>query len=268
MQKKVKQYYDKKAIEEWNRLFQDQYSNIEFVVTTHYLQKYLPRKGYILDAGGGPGRYTIYLAKLGYKVTLLDISTKELDIAKREITKAKVQKNVEGIIEGTITNLSEFHNNSFDAVLCLGGPLSHLIKPSDREKAMRELARIAKKGAPLFISVMSRYGVLPSVIKFFPQDAQLLPKYFRDGNHPHAKEGMFTYTHFFTIEELHNLVEKNNLSVVETASIETVASGLKDEINKIPKKLYKLWLDVFVKLSNEPSIVGISEHFMVIAKKK
>ncbi len=38
----------------------------------------------ILDAGGGPGRYTIDLAKQGYHMTLLDISDKELELAKRK----------------------------------------------------------------------------------------------------------------------------------------------------------------------------------------
>jgi len=39
----------------------------------------------ILDAGGGPGRYTIDLAKLGYDVILLDLTPRLLRIAKRKI---------------------------------------------------------------------------------------------------------------------------------------------------------------------------------------
>jgi 2-polyprenyl-3-methyl-5-hydroxy-6-metoxy-1,4-benzoquinol methylase len=39
----------------------------------HFLEKHLPKKGLILDAGGGPGRYTIELARSGYDVVLLDL---------------------------------------------------------------------------------------------------------------------------------------------------------------------------------------------------
>ncbi|MBI4114526.1 MAG: class I SAM-dependent methyltransferase [Candidatus Niyogibacteria bacterium] len=267
MQKKVKQHYDKTAGKEWDRLFQDQYHNIEFFVTTQYLTNYLPKRGRILDAGGGPGRYTIHLARRDYKMTLLDISSEELKIAEKQIQKQKLEKQVDDIIEGTITDLSNFQDNYFDAVICLGGPLSHLVKLAEREKAVRELTRVAKIKAPIFFSVMSRYGVLPRVIKFVPQDASVLPKYFRDGNHPHPESGVFTYTHFFTIDELHNLIKKNNLSIIKTVAIEGIASNLKNEVNKMPKKLYRKWLAVFAKLSNESSIVGISEHFMVISKK-
>lgn len=46
---------------EWNRLVKDAYHALEFLVTMHYLRKYLPETGKILDAGGGPGRYALEL---------------------------------------------------------------------------------------------------------------------------------------------------------------------------------------------------------------
>jgi 2-polyprenyl-3-methyl-5-hydroxy-6-metoxy-1,4-benzoquinol methylase len=70
----VREWYDTKADYEWERLFQDAYHKLEFIVHMHFLEKYLPKEGLILDAGGGPGRYTIELAKKGYNVILLDLS--------------------------------------------------------------------------------------------------------------------------------------------------------------------------------------------------
>ena len=66
----VKQFYDEHAENEWERLFSDAYHRLEFIITTHFLDKYLSKNGLILDAGGGPGRYTIELAKKGYGVVL------------------------------------------------------------------------------------------------------------------------------------------------------------------------------------------------------
>ncbi|MDE0084481.1 MAG: hypothetical protein OXU23_02120 [Candidatus Poribacteria bacterium] len=45
-------------IGEWNRLVKDAYNSLEFLLTMHHLRKHLPETGRILDAGGGPGRYT------------------------------------------------------------------------------------------------------------------------------------------------------------------------------------------------------------------
>ncbi|RLG63977.1 class I SAM-dependent methyltransferase, partial [archaeon] len=166
----VKRFYDEHAEYEWKRLFQDAYHQLEWIVTWHFLNKYLPSKGLVLDAGGGPGRYTIELAKRGYEVILLDISPKCLDIAKREIEKAEVGHKVKGIIEGSIVDLGLFKDNMFDAVLCLGGPLSHLIEKPEREKAADELVRVCKRNAPLFISVINRYGVYRTILQKYPEE--------------------------------------------------------------------------------------------------
>jgi len=80
----IKDWYNKTAEYEWERLQQDPYHQVEFIVTMHFLEKYLPKKGLILDAGGGPGRYTIELAKRGYNIILLDLIPKMLEIAKRK----------------------------------------------------------------------------------------------------------------------------------------------------------------------------------------
>jgi ubiquinone/menaquinone biosynthesis C-methylase UbiE len=52
------------------------------------------------------------------------------------------------VVEGTITDISEFDENTFDAVLCLGGPLSLVYGKRNRQKAMAELTRIAKREPP------------------------------------------------------------------------------------------------------------------------
>jgi ubiquinone/menaquinone biosynthesis C-methylase UbiE len=68
----------------------------------------------------------------------------DLEFAKRQIKKADVQNKVKGIVEGSITDLSKFIANTFDAVICLGGPLSHVEGKKNRDKAVSELIRVAK----------------------------------------------------------------------------------------------------------------------------
>ena len=57
VKKLVKSYYADYGIKEWKRLARDPYHQLEIDTTMHFLNKYLPKKGLILDAGGGPGRY-------------------------------------------------------------------------------------------------------------------------------------------------------------------------------------------------------------------
>jgi len=269
MQKNVKHYYDNQVQNEWNRLFRDQYHQIEWLVSNHYLKLHLPRKGQILDAGGGPGRYTIALARLGYKMTLFDISPKMLDFATKKIEKARVGNNIEAIIEGTITNLRQFKDSTFDAIISLGAPLSHLVKPSNRQQAIKEIARVAKRGAPIFIGILSRFGAFPKhVMRTAPELIPYLLTYLKMGDRILRKTGeTFTNAHYFTVGEIHKLAKENNLSILETVAVESIASGLNHEINALPKKSFKSLINFLIQTSNEPSIAGTSEHLLVVAKK-
>ncbi len=82
---KIRKYYSEMRGQEWKRLVRDPYHRLEFDTTMHFFRKYSPRKGLVLDAGGGPGRYTIELARLGFEVVLLDLTPELLAIARNQI---------------------------------------------------------------------------------------------------------------------------------------------------------------------------------------
>jgi ubiquinone/menaquinone biosynthesis C-methylase UbiE len=269
MEKRVKRYYTRYVRKEWNRLVKDPYHKLEFDTTLYFLKKYMPKKGLVLDAGGGPGRYTIELAKQGYDVILLDIAPANLEFAKRQIKKAKLQNKVKEFVEGSIVDLSKFNDNTFDAVICLGGPLSHVLNKKERDKAISELIRVAKKGAPIFISVMSKLSVFVSELKSFQHEiGHPLFKKIRDtGDYPGGYG--FTSCHFFLPEELKDSFKGKNVKILEMVGLEGLGSHFEEKINKLAKnkKRWKIWLETHYKTCTHPVVVGISEHILIICKK-
>ncbi|WP_055281654.1 bifunctional 2-polyprenyl-6-hydroxyphenol methylase/3-demethylubiquinol 3-O-methyltransferase UbiG [Thermococcus sp. EP1] len=268
----VKKYYSKSGTGEWERLVKDPYHHLEFETTMHFLRKYLPREGLILDAGGGPGRYTIELAKLGYDVVLLDLTPELLEIAKKRIQKAGVQRNVKQIIEGSIDDLSTFESNSFDGVICLGGVLSHIVDRKRREKAIDELIRVAKKNAPIFISVIGRLAVLVGQLVDFPDSTKSRPDIFieiRDSGDYSGELG-FAPAHFYLPEELKEELEKRNVEILGMVGLEGLASTHRRELNSFYnnyQEVWKIWWESHLKTCTHPSVVGLSEHFMIICRK-
>ena len=67
--KELIDYYQQ--FDEWGRLDREP---IEYKVNWHYIKKYLPSSGHILDNGAGPGKYSMALAKEGFHVTLSDLT--------------------------------------------------------------------------------------------------------------------------------------------------------------------------------------------------
>ncbi len=267
---KVKKYYTEYGIREWQRLARSPYSQLEFNTTMHFMKKNLPKNGHILDAGGGPGRYTIELAKQGYQVTLLDYTPAFLEIAEQKIEEHGVQDNVNRIIEGSIEDLSLFQDNEFDAVLCLGGPLNHLVEKKRRLKASSELIRVAKVGAPLFVSVIGRLAVCMNAIHQFMDELENRPDIFRlyVNTGFYAGDNGFAPCHFYLPEELEEeFREKSEL--LEMVGLEGIFSTRRrryDEVIGMGKVSDLLW-ETHLATCTHPSIVGISEHFMLITRK-
>ena len=267
----VKEWFAKTASHEWRRLKIDPYRQIEFLVTTYFLKRYLPKRGLVLDAGGGPGRYAIELAKRGYNVVLLDLVPEMLKIAKRRIRRAGVHTKVKQLVQGSIEDLSVFDEKIFDAVLCLGGPLGHLLNIKQREKASSELIRVAKGGAPIFVSVISRVGLVKTILIEFPHEMKYARHHWETGDYIPGLQGEgFTAAHWFTPEELRALFEGQGVQTLDLAGLEGLSSHHRKETNKLHKdsEKWKMWVEMLLNTCTDPSVVGSSEHFLLVCRKQ
>ena len=265
----VKGYYSSQVRAEWRRLIQDAYHRLEFETTLHFLEKYLPQNGLILDAGGGPGRYTIELAKRGYQVVLLDFTPANLAFARRQIRRNKLQERVAGVVEGSIVDLSQFTSNSFDAVVCLGGPLSHVLEEHKRDQAISEFIRLARKDAPVFASVMGRLSLLVIELALFQPEIEMPHfKEIRDTGNYQGGRG-FTACHFFLPEELRQAFENKGTEVFEMVGLEGIGSHHDRKVNQLAKdeQRWKIWLETHYQTCTHPAVVGISEHMLIVCRK-
>ncbi len=271
----VRKYYDDIAEREWKRLTHDAYHRLEYIVTMHFLEKYLPSSGLVLDAGGGPARYSVELATRGYEVVLFDLSPKCLELARRKIARAHVGDKVKRIVEGSITDLSAFRDEEFDAVVCLG-PLSHLVEGRDREKAANEIVRIAKDGAPLFIGVIGLYGVFRTVLQRLQHElsAPSHEEMFSTGVHRQHRDSYkeargFPDAIFWHPKDLKELFERRGVKTLEMATCEGLSSHLQGPTNRLyrDKEKWARWKDLILKTCTDPILLGMGEHFLYVGRK-
>ena len=119
---------------------------VEHYVDWELLKRHLPRdrNARILDAAGGTGRMTLPLAKMGYQVTLCDISPGMLEVARQKLISEGISDRVE-ISECDVCGL-EFPDQSFDFVLCWNGT----------GEAVGELIRVTKRGGRLSVFLVNR----------------------------------------------------------------------------------------------------------------
>lgn len=156
-------FYDAYGSIEWNRLEATAYGRLKAIIHADFIGRYVSSGDRVLDAGSGPGRFSIAAADLGAKVTVLDLSSSQLKIAKEKIGQAGLLENVEDFVQGDITDLSVFPDGHFDTVVCYGGALSYVCER--RHEAASELVRIVRPGGAILVSVMSRYGASLNLVR-------------------------------------------------------------------------------------------------------
>lgn len=218
-------YYDEHGEAEWERLDSSFHGCLEWERTVEILETHLPKRGRILDAGGGAGRYTVWIAERGYDVTLVDPSDGQRVIARKKVDERGLEDDVT-IREGDIRDLG-FDADRFDATLCLGGPLSHVLDADDRASAVRELERVTTAGGPVFISVMGLLNLL-TIFLIAPERLDVLPELAASGDYDadllDGRESAFTETHFFRATELESLLADAGLAVESVVGLEGLAS--------------------------------------------
>ncbi len=266
----VKEFYSGQVLQEWHRLVKNPYHQLELVTTMHFLDKYLPRHGLLLDAGGGPGRYTLELAKKGYDLILLDATQANLDFAKRQVKRQRLQARIKQITAGSIVDLTEFSDSTFDAVLCTGGPLSHVLDPLDRQRAISELVRVAKLGAPIFVSVMGRLAVLVVILMESQHEIEM-PHYqhlveMGDYLGGHG----FTACHFYLPEELRLEFSREGIRILELVGLEGISTQHINQLNQLARdeNRYRIWLETHYQTCTHPGVVAMSEHLLIVCRKE
>lgn len=268
---KIEKYYSNNVGAEWSRLARGYRAErvVEFNTTMFFLKKYLPKKGVILDAGSGPGRYSMELARLGYDVVVLDAAKGNVEFAKRVLKRRGLAGRLRGAYVGRIEDMRFLNSNSFDAVICLGGPISHIMTQGLRSKAAGELVRVAKRGAPVFVSVIGRLASVRAVPLFFQNEMEV--SYFRN----YVEKGNyfggygFTAFHGFRSAELRALFEKR-VSIVTMVALEGLTSHGDFMLKRLlkNKRRWNILIEQHAKLWTEPAVVELSEHIMLIGRKR
>lgn len=263
----IRQEYIGKASSEWERLCSTPITRIEHLITLHCLDRYLPGAGLVLDAGSGPGRYAIHLARLGYRVAAFDLVREMLEFARGKLAEAEIGARAVCLVEGDIASLP-YTDGAFDSVISLGAPLSHIIDPQARSSAVAEMARAVKPGGVVLITGLTRLAGYRSCVYWpcWPLFDQRLDEKVRTSGIVRGSHTWYT----FAAGELEELVQGVGLEIVDRVGCEGLAAHLPIEhLEQLETDLKRgaFWRDLLRETCNESTIIGVSNHLLVVARK-
>jgi len=244
---------------------------IEFQRQKEIITRFLPAApSRILDIGGGPGNYSLWLASHGYEVHLLDPVALHVQQATRRAARQRVRLEAR---VGDARSLP-FPDRYAHAVLLMG-PLYHLTKRQDRRTALREVMRVLRPGGVLIAVGISRFtSMLDGSWQGFVRDPTFRRTILRDlstGQHrnPGRVPAYFTTAFFARPEELRSEVESIGFSSVRLIAAEGLLWWIPALASYWPDpSLRRFLLTVTRRTEEEPSLVGLGPHIIIVARKR
>ncbi len=267
---RLRAYYA--TCDEWGRL-ETPAGELEFLRTLDLLDRYLRSASRVLDLGGGPGRYTVELARRGHRVALADISPDLCEQARRRIAAAGLEANVSAVETIDGVSLRAFGDRSFDAVVALG-PYYHLVRGPDRLALTQEIARVARDGARVVIAFLPRAsGVAGLLIRAAERPEQVPPGtlkralaegVFINGSGAGFQEGFYAEP-----AELRSLFEAHGFSTRTLISVKGLGAGREQAVLGLRERspeLFREALEVIEGLAARPEVVAFGDHALWIGE--
>lgn len=262
----VRAFYDKNADIEWRRLEEHPF---EFLLTTRMMERYIRPGESILDIGGGPGRYSIHFAGRDNNVTLVDLSTQNVRLARQKAEEFGV--SIETHVENCLA-LDTLHLGLFDHVFLMG-PLYHLLDPADQKQAVELALNHLKPGGKVYVSFIQIFaGILydlkngGNIIRdsTSPETCSIIPA-IADGND--YRGPAFTRACFIHPRNILPFMAQFPVKKLHLFGQEGILSPNEPEVLRREPEEIACWLELAEKYLEVPELLAFSEHAMYIGQK-
>lgn len=255
----VSSFYD--DIDEDSRLNRSRHGQLEYATTVEYIHRYTQSGARVLEIGAGTGRYSIALAKEGYKVTAVELVESNLKVLRKNSSDFKDIVSY----QGDALNLERFEDNQFDVTL-LFGPMYHLYDEEDVHKAIDEAIRVTKRDGIILVAFLSVYAIMNDNYLNGTFATGIEENFDVDYKVKHFEEQLFTGYDIVEFEQLFESYKTKHLTTVAVDNILELAEGRADF--KMSDEEFKLFVKYHLAICEKRELLGSSSHLLYICKKE
>ena len=257
----LEEYYS--SYDEEGRLL-SRHGQVEYLTTMKYIHECIEGVSdpAILEVGAGTGRYSVTLARQGFRVTAVELIEHNLEILRSKLDGSETIT----AIRGNALDLSAFADDSFDLTMVLG-PMYHLYTREDKIAALSEAVRVTKPGGHILVSYCMNE---PTVIQYVFGMNQL---------HEVMEFNMLTPDWHCISEpkDVFELVRTEDIAALDAQlpvrRIKLVATDgatnyKRELIDAMDDETFGKWLEYHFTICERQDLIGASHHTLDILRKE
>lgn len=253
----VERYHDRVA-GIYDHSYDDAYWKWHDALTWDYLKPFLPRSANasVADLGCGTGKWGARLAKSGFEVTCVDISSKMLDQARRKVTEV-AGSTVAHFVHADLCDLSGMAESTFSLAIAFGDAIGCTSSPT---KAVKQIRRLLVEGGLLVATFDSRLAGIDHYLR--SGDREALTRFLRDGKTHWLTKRVEEQFPILTFQaaDINRLAESNRMEVVDVVGKTVLPMRHYRDLLESSEDRRK-WAKVEKSLSRDPSAIGRASHF-------
>jgi SAM-dependent methyltransferase len=145
----------------WKRRLAYELVFIERLLADHGAQR-------VLDVACGTGKHAIALARRGYRVTGADLSEGMIARARENAAQVTIETGDACFVVAGFGALADQVEGDFDALLCLGNSLPHVLTVEALHDTLADFAQVLRPGGLLFIQSRNYDAVMAERARWMP----------------------------------------------------------------------------------------------------
>jgi SAM-dependent methyltransferase len=263
-----RRFYDELGIIEWDRMTRSVAARVSMELHRRLLAQFITPGTRVLEIGAGPGRFTIELAGLGATVVVSDISPVQLELNERMVAGAGAESSVEDRILLDVADLSLIPDDSFDAVVAYGGPLSYAFDAA--EDALGGCLRATRPGGYVLASVMSLVGSVRYHLVGVAEDMKLFgAEVFDTMVHTGEQRHIAHQCRMFRWSEIADMLSRLPCKLEVASASNAISSGDPEALDWFEQDTdrWRRLLTWEEELTKEPGSLDAGSHILFAVRK-